>query len=105
MKLLLDENLPLKLKGDFADFEIFTVRDLGWNGISNGELLRLMLKNDFDALITFDKNLQHQQNFNKYPISVIVLTAKSNQYKYLQPLVDSIKSVIDNLSIGVTIIS
>ncbi len=102
---MLDENLPRKLKGDLADFEIFTVRDFGWNGISNGELLRLMLKNDFDALITFDKNLQHQHNFNKYPISVIVLTAKSNQYKNLQPLVDSIKGVIDNLSIGVTIIS
>lgn len=102
---MLDENLPRKLKGDLADFEIFTVRDFGWNGISNGELLRLMLKNDFYALITFDKNLQHQHNFNKYPISVIVLTAKSNQYKNLQPLVDSIKGVIDNLSIGVTIIS
>ena len=33
-----------------------------------------MLENGFDALITFDKNLQYQQNFSKYPLHVIVLT-------------------------------
>ncbi len=37
MKLLLDENLPKRLKKDFANFEIFTVRDKGWNSKKNGE--------------------------------------------------------------------
>jgi predicted nuclease of predicted toxin-antitoxin system len=32
MKLLLDENLPKRLKLDFPEFEIFTVTDMGWNG-------------------------------------------------------------------------
>ena len=59
MQLLLDENLPKKLKGDFPAHEVFTVRDKGWNGITNGELLRRMLDEGFDALLTFDKNLQH----------------------------------------------
>ena len=27
MKLLLDENLPKKLKNDFRDYEIYTVRE------------------------------------------------------------------------------
>jgi hypothetical protein len=36
------------------------VRDKGWNGIKNGELLKLMLADGFHALLTFDKNLQHQ---------------------------------------------
>jgi hypothetical protein len=57
MKLLLDENLPKRLKLDFAEHEIYTVRDKNWNGIKNGELLKLLLANDFDALLTFDKNL------------------------------------------------
>lgn len=56
MLLLLDENLPKRLKLDFPEHEIFTVRDKGWNGIKNGELLRLLLENNFDALLTFDKN-------------------------------------------------
>jgi hypothetical protein len=34
-----------------------------------------MVAAKFDALLTFDKNLQHQQNFSKYSITVFVLTA------------------------------
>lgn len=104
MKLLLDENLPKKLKQDFQGNEIYTVREQGWNGIGNGELLRLMLEDGFDVLLTFDKNLQRQQNFIKYPLCVIVLTAESNRYAHLQPLVDRIKEKIDHTTIGVTIV-
>ena len=61
MKLLLDENLPKRLKQDLSIHEVFTVREMNWNGISNGLLLDLLIKNGFDTLLTFDKNLQHQQ--------------------------------------------
>lgn len=80
MRLLLDENLPKRLKADFPDHEIYTVRDKGWNGIKNGQLLQLMIENGFHALLTFDKNLQHQQNFQKYTIAVFVLSAVNNTY-------------------------
>jgi hypothetical protein len=83
MKLLLDENLPKKLKLDFTEYEIYTVTDKGWNGIKNGELLKLMLAENFDALLTFDKNLQHQQNFEKYPIAVFVYSIFINSYSEL----------------------
>lgn len=105
MKLLLDENLPKRLKDDFAEHEISTVRDLGWNGFKNGQLLNLMIENGFDALITFDKNLQHQQNFQKYPITVIVLSAESNQYKNLAPLTLQVNECLRNPKTGVSIIS
>jgi predicted nuclease of predicted toxin-antitoxin system len=68
MKLLLDETLPRRLKRDFPEHEIYTVRDKGWDGKRNGELIQLMIAENFDALLTFDKNLQHQQNFNQYTI-------------------------------------
>jgi hypothetical protein len=58
MLLLLDENLPKRLKSDFSNHQIFTVWEKGWNCIKNGELLQLLLANNFDALLTFDKNLQ-----------------------------------------------
>ena len=86
MRLLLDENLPKRLKTDFADFEIYTVRDKGWNGIKNGQLLQLMVENGFQALLTFDKNLHHQQNFQKYTIAVFVLSAANNTYVELTKL-------------------
>lgn len=80
MLLLLDENLPKRLKNDFPGHRVFTIKECGWNGINNGLLLQKLLENNFDALITFDKNLQHQQNFKKYPITVIVLNARINKY-------------------------
>jgi predicted nuclease of predicted toxin-antitoxin system len=42
MKLLLDENLPVKLKYRFIDkgFDAYTVRDMNWLGKENGELFK-----------------------------------------------------------------
>ena len=80
MRLLLDENLPKRLKQDFPEHEVFTVREKGWNSIKNGPLLQLMLNEGFHALLTFDKNLQHQQNFSKYTLTVFVLNAPINRY-------------------------
>ncbi len=94
MKLLLDENLPKRLKNDFAEYEIFTVRDKGWNSKKNGELLELMLVEGFNTLITFDRNLEHQQNFEKYPITVFVLIAENNTYQILSELVPTMKKAL-----------
>jgi len=94
MLLLLDENLPKRLKLDFPQHEIFTVRDKGWNGIKNGELLKLLLEHQFDALLTFDKNLQHQQNFAKYTITVFVLSATINSYEELTKLSPRVKEYL-----------
>jgi predicted nuclease of predicted toxin-antitoxin system len=104
MKLLLDENLPKRLKQDFPEFEVSTVRDAEWNGLSNGHLIKRMMENDFEVLITFDKNLQYQQNFGKYPVHVIVLSAFSNRYKHLNPLVGKIKEALLKPHTGVSII-
>jgi hypothetical protein len=83
MRLLLDENLPKRLKQDCPQHEVYTVRDRQWNGIKNGDLLHLLLENGFDALLTFDKNLQHQQNFTRYTLTVFILVAPINQYETL----------------------
>ena len=102
MKILLDENLPKRLKQNFSDFDIFTIRYKKWNGKKNSELVRLLLAENFEVLLTFDKNLQHQQNFEKFPISVLVLNAIDNTYETLQKLVPKIKEQFINLKIGVT---
>ena len=103
MKLLLDENLPKKLKQDFQDVEVFTVNDKGWNGKTNGELIKLMMAEKFDALLTFDKNLEHQQNFQKFPIAVFALNAPDNTYQTLKTLIPKIKRKLsESLKVGVT---
>jgi predicted nuclease of predicted toxin-antitoxin system len=95
MKVLLDENLPKRLKLDFPNHQIFTIREMGWNGVKNGELLRRMTVEGFDALMTFDKNLQYQQNFDKYTPSVFVLQAEINTYAVLTLLSEEIGTYLD----------
>jgi len=93
MKILLDENLRVKLKLSFAnDHEIRTVGKMGWAGKRNGELLRLMVLGGFDAFITIDKNLQYQQNISRYPIRLFILDAPDNKLNTLPPYVERLGS-------------
>lgn len=94
MRLLLDENLPKRLKQDLSEHEIYTANERGWTGISNGKLLELLIEHKFDALLTFDKNFQYQQNFSRYTIAVIVLNATDNRYITLKDLVPKIKDLL-----------
>ena len=95
MKILLDENIPTKLKLDFGEaYEVRTVRDMKWLGKKNGELLGLAAFNGFDIFITLDKNLKNQQNLDRLQIKFIVLLAKDNKHQTLQPYIEKIKGVL-----------
>lgn len=96
MKLLLDENIPRKLKNDLSEFEAYTVREMNWDGRRNGELLELMLDDGFEVLITADKNLQNQQNFNKYPIPVLTLNVKLLTYQHIVELLPELKKYLNS---------
>ncbi|MES2645496.1 MAG: hypothetical protein V4717_01375 [Bacteroidota bacterium] len=100
MKLLLNGNLPKRLKTDFLNHEVYTVREKGWNGIQNGELIKLIINKGLHALLTFDKNLQHQQNFQKYPITVFVLSAVNNTYLELTKLSPLIHIYLNELPLN-----
>lgn len=103
---MLDENLPKRLKLDFSEHEIYTVREKNWEGKKNGELMSLLIENSFDALLTFDKNLQHQQNFQKHSITVFVLSAVINSYDELTKLSPLVKEFLtqENLPLGAVVI-
>jgi hypothetical protein len=93
---LLDENLPKRLKEVFPEHSVFTVRDKGWNGIKNGELLKLMMADKFDALLTFDRNMRFQQNFKKFSIPVLVLNAPDNSFITLSKLTLKISKTLQS---------
>jgi hypothetical protein len=58
---------------------------MGWGGTKNGELL-CRAATEFDAFITADKQLRHQQNLAGLPVSVVVLIANSNELHALGTL-------------------
>lgn len=96
MRLLLDESVPHRLRRSLPSHAVRTVVEMGWGGIRNGELL-VRAANEFDALVTVDKNLQYQQNLDALPITVIVLDAKSNELPYLLPLIPKLEEALANL--------
>ena len=100
MRVLLDENLDWRLVRYFdADFQVTTVSQQGWKGARNGELLRQAAAT-FDALITMDKGIEHQQNLSKYTIGIILISAKSNRLQDIQPAMLSVNQVLRTLEPG-----
>ena len=50
---------------------------MGWQAFKNGRLLR-EASGGFDALVTVDQNLKHQQNLDQFPIAVNVIAVPAN---------------------------
>ncbi len=99
MKLLIDENLPRKIKNFLPEYEINTVQEMGWAGIKNGELLKLASE-QFDVFITLDQNLQYQQNLRETTIAICVLKARSNRLIDIEPLIPNLKQSLITIRRG-----
>lgn len=86
--------MPRKLKRLFpADIEVVTVQERGWDSLENGELLRAA-RDEFDALVTTDRGLPHQQDLSRIRLAVVVLEAPSNRLEHLSPLVERANAIL-----------
>jgi predicted nuclease of predicted toxin-antitoxin system len=97
MKILLDECVTKRLKKHLEEFEVFTVRELELSGIKNGRLMSYCVENNFDILLTIDKNLMFQQNLGAYPITIVVLNSLTSKIEELVTFLPSFKSQINKL--------
>ncbi len=103
MRALLDENMPRALVQLLApEIEARTVREEGWTGRKNGLLLTVASKT-FDAFITTDRGIPHQQNLSLYPIGIVLLEARSNRLADLAPLVPLLKQRRGEIGPGVVL--
>lgn len=84
MKILLDECMTKHLKSHLTDQEVLTVREMQWGGIKNGKLLALCVEHGFEMLLTIDKNLQYQQNLDKYALIIVVLNSFTSKIEELE---------------------
>jgi hypothetical protein len=76
-----------------------TVREAGFGGKENGELLSVA-EGKFDVLITVDKNLKHQQNFANRRIAILVIRAASNDIDDISPHFAEMLTVLRSLTAG-----
>jgi len=58
-KRLIDECINWRIVRELPEYFVKTVYQVGWSGLKNGELLT-KAQDEFDVLITIDKNLEHQ---------------------------------------------
>lgn len=94
MRLLLDHNLPRRLRSHLAEHDVQTAREMNWEELENGALLRAAAEAGFDTFVSIDKKLEHEQNLLQLPIAVIVLDARSNALPDLLPLVSLLQELL-----------
>jgi hypothetical protein len=97
VRVLFDQGTPVPLRRFLSGHEVVTAFEAGWSEISNGELLA-KAEEQFDVLVTTDKQLRYQQNLTGRAMAILVLPYAS--WIKLQPHAETIASAIDALQPG-----
>ncbi len=101
MRILVDECLPRQLRHWLERsgvFDVSTVQDEGWANIKNGKLLRAANDAGFDVLLTADKNMHYQQNFDGLHLSSIVVP--TNRKKLVEKCIPAILQSLEQVHPG-----
>ena len=93
MRVLLDECVDRRLAAEIEGHDVETVPGIGWAGVRNGDLLSREHQ-EFDALVTTDRNLPFQQDVSRFSIAVIVLCARSNRITDLRALTHELSAAL-----------
>ncbi len=103
MRVLIDECLPRQLKGWLARYlDVSTVQEMGWANVKNGKLLRAANAAGFDVLLTADKNMHYQQNFDGLNISSVVIP--TNRKRLVEKCIPTIRQSLENLQPGLKVV-
>ena len=94
MKILLDECVSKRLKPYLAGYDVSTVREMQWSGVKNGKLMTLCVEHGFNVLLTIDKNLQYQQNLDRYPVTIVVLNSFTSRVDELALFIPRFEMVL-----------
>ena len=72
MRLRFDHGTPAPLRKALIAHSVATAHEMGWDQLDNGSLLTAA-EAHFDAVVTTDKNLRHQQNLSGRRLAVVIL--------------------------------
>ncbi|MBY0527219.1 MAG: DUF5615 family PIN-like protein [Gemmataceae bacterium] len=100
MRILLDECVPRPLRRELTGHDVRTIKEMGWAGKKNGELLALMAGAGFEVLLTVDQNFRHQQNLAASGVAVVVMVASSNRLADLILLIPAVETALGGIQAG-----
>lgn len=97
MRILFDQGTPAPLRHSFTGHTVSTAHEMGWAQFDNGNLLHAA-EASFDALITTDQNLRHQQDLTGRRLAILVLPTTS--WPKIQANLTAVTAAIDALQPG-----
>jgi hypothetical protein len=76
LRILLDRNVPVKVRGFLSKHEVRTISEMNWSPrLKNGELLTAAEAAGFNVLLTCDQNIRYQQNLTGRKLALVILTS------------------------------
>lgn len=100
MRVLLDEDTPRWIRRFLPGHYVRAVQQMGWAEIKYGAMLNLAEQNGFDVLVTFDRNIPHQQYFASRTIAVIVVVVPNKAAETITPLIAELKATLSAVEPG-----
>jgi hypothetical protein len=102
MRILFDHGTPRGLARALEGHKVEEAKALGWDTLSNGELLSVADHAGFDVLLTTDQNFPHQQNLADHRIAVVVLG--SARWRLIEPMAPQILAAVKAVRRGTHIV-
>ena len=96
MLILFDHGTPAPLASFLPEHTIRKAKNLGWDTLTNGELLKAAEEAGFEILLTTDKNIRYQQNLAGRKIAILVLANPRWPVvrRYVERVVSAVNAVI-----------
>ena len=73
-RILLDEGVPIGVRGLLIMHDVPSAAEVGWAGLTNRDQIVAADDAGYEVMITADQNIRYQQNLAKRRISLVVLT-------------------------------
>ena len=99
MRILLDQNVPVGVKGFLAKHDVRSLTEMGWSPqIENGELLRAAESSGIEVLLTSDHNIRYQQDLKGRKLALVVMG--SNIWPIVRSHASEIAAAVEKASPG-----
>ena len=98
MRILFDHDVPRPLRSHLSGHEVDTARERGWAELNNGDLLNEAEREGYEAIITADQKMPHQQNIARRTFGVVVLL--SNNWPQVRDKITAIQTALEGIQPG-----
>jgi hypothetical protein len=98
MRVLFDHNIPSGTARALVRHHVTEAIELGWQRISNGQLIANAEQAGFDVLLTADKRIRYQQNLKGRRIATVVIGNPT--WRILQMHLDRVTAAVEAATPG-----